>query len=493
VAFLTPAIEAEQGLVLGPVPCTPIQRWFFEQDILDPNHWNQAMLLEVPQTLDVSTMEKAVQHLLEHHDMLRARFRWEADGWHQDIVEPEASSVFVQVDLLALSEEQHGMKIAEAAAQLQSSLNLESGPLVRVALFDRGPHTSARLLMVIHHLVVDSVSWRILLEDLQMAYQQLSTGKMIQLPPKTTSFKRWAERLTTYAQSAGLRQELAYWLAASRASVGNLPVDYPRGANTVASIRTVSVSLSTKETDALLQEVLPACQTQINAALLTALVQAFARWTGEQTLLIDLEGHGREEVVEGVDLSRTVGWFTTLFPLRLHLDSTATPAHALKTVKEQLGCIPKRGIGYGVLRYLTQDTEVTGKLRALPQAEVCFNYLGQADQVMAGSGSFRLVQEAIGPYRTPRGSRRYLLEVNGRLADGQLQFDWTYSEHIHRRDTIERVAQNFIEALRTLIVHYQSPGAWGVTPSDFPKMKLSQLELDELIAALGEPAEGGFN
>jgi amino acid adenylation domain-containing protein/non-ribosomal peptide synthase protein (TIGR01720 family) len=493
VAFLTPAIEAEQGLVIGPVPCTPIQRWFFQQDIPDPHHWNQAMLLEVRQTLDVSTMEKAVQHLLVHHDMLRARFRREADGWQQDIVEPGAPSLCVQIDLLALLGEQYGVEIAEVAAQLQASLNLESGPLIRVALFDRGSHESAHLLIVIHHLVVDSVSWRILLEDLQMVYQQLSAGKMIQLPPKTTSFKHWAERLTAYAQSAELREELTYWLSAPRAPVGRLPVDYPGGANTVASIRTVSVSLSTKETDALLQEVPQAYQAQINDAMLTALVQAFARWTGEQTLLIDLEGHGREEVVEGVDLSRTVGWFTTLFPVRLQLHPAATPAHALKTVKEQLRRTPKRGIGYGVLRYLSQDTEVTEKLRASPQAEVCFNYLGQVDQVVSGSGFFRLAQAAIGPYRSPRGSRHYLLEVNGRLADGQLQFDWTYSEHIHRRDSIERVAQHFIEALRILIVHCQSPGTWGFTPSDFPMMKLCQQELDELITALGESAEGGYN
>ena len=347
--------------------------------------------------------------------------------------------------------------------------------------------------MIIHHLVVDSVSWRIVLEDMQMAYQQLSAGQMMQLPPKTTSFKHWAERLVAYAQSAEARQEITYWLAAPRAPVGRLPVDYPGGANTMAVAHTVSVSLSTQETHALLQEVPQAYQTQINDALLTALVQAFARWTGEHTLLIDLEGHGREEVVEGVDLSRTVGWFTTLFPVCLHLDPAATPADALKTVKEQLRRIPKRGIGYGVLRYLSQDTEVTEALRALAQAEVCFNYLGQDHQIVSGPVFFGPVRETSGPHRSPRGGRRYLLEINGRLAGGRLLLDWTYSECLHRRDTIERLAQHCIEALRTLIVHCQSPGARGFTPSDFPQMKLSQQELDELITALGESAEGDDN
>jgi amino acid adenylation domain-containing protein/non-ribosomal peptide synthase protein (TIGR01720 family) len=490
VAYIIPAILAEQGLVMGPVPFTPIQHWFFEQEMPDPHHWNQAMLLEVRQALDVSALEKAVQYLLVHHDMLRARFRREADGWQQEIVEPEASSLCVQVDLSALSEEQQAIEIAETAAQLQASLNLVQGPLIRVALFDCSPHKAVRLLVVIHHLIVDSVSWHILLADLQLAYQQLSAGEIIQLPLKTTSFKHWAERLIAYAQSAELQQDLAYWLAAPCAQVRHLPVDYSGSANMVAEAQTVSVSLSTQETNALLQEVPKAYQTQINDVLLTALAQAFARWTGEGTLLIDSEGHGREEVVDGVDLSRTLGWFTTLFPVLLQLEHTYTPAEALKSVKEQLRHIPKRGFGYGILRYLSQDTEITEKLRALPQAEVCFNYLGQGDQVVSGPTFFGPVREASGPHHSLRGRRRYLLEVNGRLAAGQLQLDWTYSERIHRRDTIEVLAQGFMEALRTLIMHCQSPRAGGYTPSDFPQMRLSQQELDELMTELGGSTEG---
>jgi non-ribosomal peptide synthase protein (TIGR01720 family) len=254
----------------------------------------------------------------------------------------------------------------------------------------------------------------------------------------------------------------------------------------------VSVSLSNEETQALLQEIPQAYQTQINDILLTALAQAFTHWTGVPTLLIDLQDYGREEIVEGVDLSRTVGWLTTIFPVCLQLDPAATSADVLKSVKEQLRRIPKRGIGYGVLRYLSQDTEVTERLRALPQAEVCFNYLGQEDQGLPASMFFGPVREASGPHRNLRGSRRYLLEISGHLAGGQLQLDWTYSEGIYRRDTIERLAQGCIEALRTLIMHCQSPEAGGYTPSDFPKMRLNQQELDKLIATLGESAAGGI-
>jgi non-ribosomal peptide synthase protein (TIGR01720 family) len=490
VAGTTPAIQAEQGLVTGPIPLTPIQHWFFEQNLPDLHHWNQTSLLEMRQTLDLSILEHAMQHLLVHHDILRTLFRPEADGWHQDIVAPKAPLLCTRVDLSVFPEGQQEIEMVEAAAQFQDKLDLEQGPLVRATLFDCGPQKSAYLLVVIHHLVVDSVSWWILLNDLQMACQQLSTGKMVQLPPKTTSFKHWAERLATYAQSAELQQELTYWLAAPHAQASRLPVDYPEGANTVALARTVSVSLSSKETTALLQEVPRAYHTQINDLLLTALGQAFACWTGEDTLLIDLEGHGREDVVDDIDLSRTMGWFTTIFPVLIQLGHDAAAADALKAVKEQLRHIPKRGIGYGVLRYLSRDTEVTEKLRALPQAEVCFNYLGRLNQVVPGPVFLKSLQETIGPLRGPRGPRRYLLEVGARLDRGQLRCDWTYSEGLHRRDTIEGLAQGFIEALRTLIMHCQSPGAGGVTPADFPKMKLSQPELDELMTALGEWSEG---
>jgi non-ribosomal peptide synthase protein (TIGR01720 family) len=244
-----------------------------------------------------------------------------------------------------------------------------------------------------------------------------------------------------------------------------------------------------EETRALLQEVPQAYHTHINDALLTALVQAFAHWTESPALLVDMEGHGREEIVEGVDLSRTVGWFTTVFPVLLQLEQSSHPEEALKSVKEQLRAIPKRGIGYGLLRYLCQDMMVAPQLRALPQAEVCFNYLGHLDHMLSRSAFFGPAQSEGGPTRSLRGSRRYLLEVNSRLAGGQLQCDWIYSEHIHRRDTIEGLAQDFIEALRMLIKHCQSPKAGGYTPSDFPTMRLSQQELDELVTSLGESAE----
>jgi amino acid adenylation domain-containing protein/non-ribosomal peptide synthase protein (TIGR01720 family) len=489
VACITPSIQAEQGLVTGPVPLTPIQHWLFEQAIPDLHHWNQVMLLEARQTLDFAAMEEAVQHLLVHHDMLRARFKREADGWRQDIVPPEASSLCLRVDLSALSAEQQEMDLAQTSLELQASLNLERGPLVRVALFERGGSKSAYLLIVIHRLIVDSVSWQLLLEDLQTTYQQLSARQRLHLPSKTTSFRHWAERLHVYAQSTELRQDVAYWLTASHAHVARLPVDSLEGTNSEALARTVSVSLSTLETDALLQDVSKTYKVQMNNILLTALVQAFARWTGEYALLLDLQGCGREEGMAGADLSRTVGWFTTIFPVLLQLEHAATLATALKSVKEQLHCIPKRTIGYGVLRYLSQDMGTAEQLRTLPQAEVYFNYRGWVDQAVADAMLFRSVRQTRGPSLNPRRGCRYLLAVDAYLTGSQLHCDWTYSQHIYQHATIEKLARDFIETLRTLIVHCQSSEAGGYTPSDFPQMRLSQRELDELITALDGAAE----
>ncbi len=470
VASTKAVLPAEQGLVTGSLPLTPIQHWFFAQQLPDPHHWNQAVMLEVPQKCDRTFWEQIVQKLLEHHDILRSHFTQTECSCNP----PTSATPFTVVDLSALPLSQQQQAIETTAATLQTSLNL-SGQLVRVVLFQLGMQQPSRLLAIAHHLVIDGVSWRILLEDLQTAYQQLSNGQTIQLPAKTTSFKQWAEQLQKYAQSSDVELERDYWL--SQASLQPLPVDFPNGENIEATAATVSVTLSPQETQVLLQEVPAAYQTQINDILLTALVQAFSQWTGVNSLFIDLEGHGREDIIPNIDLSRTIGWFTTIFPVHLHLEANSAPETALKTIKEQLRSIPHRGINYGVLRYLRQDEG----LQAMPQAEVKFNYLGQFDQVLS---IFQSASESSGVTQSPRGKRNCLLEINGLIERNQLRLNWTYSQAIHQQATITKLAEDFIRALRSLIAHCQSPNAGGYTPTDFPQMQFSQQELDSLIAEL---------
>jgi amino acid adenylation domain-containing protein/non-ribosomal peptide synthase protein (TIGR01720 family) len=476
------SIQIEQGLTIGEVPLTPIEHYFFEQNLLEPNHWNEAIMLETKQALDSRLLEQAVQQLLVHHDALRLRFEQTGSGWRQINAEPDERIPFCDVDLSGLPPNEQESALQARAIELQATLNLGQGPSIRVALFNLGMGKASRLLLIIHHLVVDGFSWRILVEDLENSYQQLKQGKAIALPAKTTSFKQWSQQLREYANSIVVQQELDYWLVKLQKPISRLPVDYLAGANTEASARTVSIALNVAETQALLQEVPAVYRIQINEVLLTALVQAFARWTGESTLLVNLEGHGREEIFNNVDLSRTVGLFSSIFPVLLSLGDTSHPGEALKVVKEQLRSIPNNGIGYGLLRYLSDEAKIVESLRSLPSPEVVFNYLGQFDQTLSTSSLFRLAKESTGLTSSPRNHRNHLLSFTTFIVDGQLQLNCVYSEAIHRRSTIEILVREFLEALRSLIIHCQSPDAGGITPSDFPLVQLSQDELDAALA-----------
>jgi amino acid adenylation domain-containing protein/non-ribosomal peptide synthase protein (TIGR01720 family) len=352
---------------------------------------------------------------------------------------------------------------------------------MRVALVHFGSGRPDRVLLVIHHVAMDGVSWRILLDDLQTAYDQLRKGQPIQLPPKTTSFKQWAEGLVAYAHSEALEQEVNYWQEVVNTPCAPLPRDVADGGNTVASTGTVTVALTREETQALLQDIPAVYHTHINDVLLTALVDALAQWTKQERVLINLEGHGREALFEGIDLSRTVGWFTSIFPVALKRAHSGHPGESLKAVKEQLRQIPHRGIGYGLLRYLTHDTDLQAHLGEPLHPEISFNYLGQFDQVLPGSALFTRSTASKGPTRSPRGHRSHLLEINGMINGGMLQMQWGYSEHVHKRATIEALAQNYLAALGAVILHCQSPGAGGYTPSDFPLARISQRELDEIL------------
>ena len=428
--------------------------------------------------------------MVAHHDAFRLRFTRDRAEWRQFFASSPGELPFSRHDVSSVPENERAAAIEHIAAAAQSSLGLTSGPLVKMGFIDTGAGKPGRLFMVVHHLAIDGVSWRVILEDLWTAYAQLSRGEAIQLPPKTTSFREWAEHLASRAQSAEIREELPQWIGVAEGHTASLPCDFNSSSNVMESARTVLIALTLDETNALLRDVPSIYQTQINDVLLTALVEAFSEWTGEPSLLLDLEGHGREALSQGIDVSRTVGWFTSIFPVRLSIPPAATPGDALKSVKEQLRRIPNRGIGYGLLRYLSTDSAITRRLQSQPQPQVGFNYLGQLSVAPSPAAPVALASESSGPARDPRQTRRYLLEINGSVLEGRLQLAWTFSENIHRRSTIERVAGQFLTALRSLIAHCTSPGAGGRTPSDFSKAKLSQAALDKLVAKVKQARQG---
>ena len=455
---------------VGAVALTPIQRHFFAHGLNNPHHFNQSVILATDECPEASVLESVMQKLVAHHAALRLRFTETENGWQQAYADATDEPIVTFSDLSQLSGSEQRATLEAEAAAAQASLNIINGPVLRVVLFDCG-ESGARLLLVVHHLVVDGVSWRILLEDLQTLYAQAQRGETFELPATTSTFKRWSEKLGAYANSAAMQQEASYWQQ-HNTSV-RLPVDDETGANTVGSTRTVEVKLSKEETQELLQQVPKAYHTQIQEVLATAVTLAIRNWTGADQLLVEMEGHGREEVVGDVDVSRTVGWFTSVYPVQLEL-KTDELGSALKSIKEQLRGVPEHGIGYGIWRYLG-----TGTTESTPAAQVSFNYLGQFDQVLSG-GAFRPATESAGPVQDPREKRDHLLAISGMVIDGELRMKWAYSEAVHRRETIERVVAQFAAELRALIEHCQSEGVGGHTPSDFPLVRIEQKQLETL-------------
>jgi amino acid adenylation domain-containing protein/non-ribosomal peptide synthase protein (TIGR01720 family) len=474
------ASEAVEGVAL----LTPIQRWFFEQNQPEPAHWNLPLLVEVTGAVPADVLRQAVEAVVLAHDAFRLRYERMENEWVQRYAEAATAGVFHHVDLSDLPEAEQSAALEAHARDLQGTLDLAKGPLFKAVFYDFGANRSGRLLLLLHHLIADGVTWRILLEDLQEACEQLQQGETVTLPLKSSSYKQWSRRLHEHAQTEQVRKELAYWTQEPRRSVKGLPVDFPGGVNSESSADTVVVTLDADRTRELLHETSKAYRTQVQEVLLTALLSAANNWTGQSYLLLDLEGHGRENLFDEIDLTRTVGWFTSLYPVLLQSEGHSQPGDLLKAVKEQVRQVPNKGIGYGMLRYLCEDSKTQEALAALPKADVIFNYLGQFDALYSGTPLFQQAAENIGPLHSPLGMRTHLLEIYGGVENGCLVMRFVYSQNVHRQATIEKLASDFLEQLQALIKHCLAPDAGGHTPSDFKGARLSQGQLDKFLSRL---------
>ena len=432
----------EQGPVVGPVPLTPIQRWFVERDLPEAHHFNQALLLEPREAVSAETLAEALRALVAHHDALRLRLTRSETGWEQSCAEPGLDVPVRQVDLSGLTSSAQASEMERISAEAQAGLEPENGRLVRAVLFERGAGQTGRLLLVIHHLAVDGVSWRILLEDLETALGQLGRGGPVVLPAKSTSFKTWARRLEDYAASPALTEELAFWR--ETADAARLPVDFPSGVNSQGSERVVTSVLDADVTRSLLRSTVAGRHASPEDVLLAGVARTLAQWSGAQRLRIDLEAHGRDELFEDVDLSRTVGWFTALFPVRLDLLKGVDSAAVLAEVQAARARRQGRGVGYGLLRYVRRDATVA------PSSEVLFNYLGQLDAGSRDSAVFSLASESTGAAQGTRGLRSHVLEVVARVVQGRLELSWHFSDALHSRETIDALARGCVETLTEL-------------------------------------------
>lgn len=478
--------DTQQDSAIGDIPLTPVQHWFFEQDLPEPQHYNHSVLLKVPKGLNDNYLSKAFSGLIRHHDALRLKFEKEKNTseWIQSIDDYKNVSVFSSLDMSKSDSNDNVME--EDISELQKSLSLSDGVLIKAKLYRRSSGEEDRLLIIIHHLAVDGISWRILLEDLFNAYLQLSSGQEIVFPQKTDSFKKWSSRLIEYSASDKTSEEKDHWLAVANEKIRDIPADISkdRNLNTVESAVTDSAELDAESTHTLLKDVPKVYNTRINDILLTALILSYYKWSAESRLIINLEGHGREEISESEDISRTVGWFTSIFPVVLELYNKDDIGESIKNAKENLRKIPYNGIGFGILKYLSSDEALKVKLMSIPDPGIIFNYLGQINDSIVTGSDWKLGSRSIVLDQNKKGLRRNFIEINSLITEEKLKINFTYSRNIHSKETIESFADSYLNALKNIITHCTDSDNGGYTPSDFSAAGLNQQELDNLLANL---------
>ena len=465
-----------QEPVTGSVPLTPIQHWFFKAvQGPDKHHFNHSVLLYANARLDENVLSAVFQKIINHHDALRMTYK---TGGHQIIQENQPYINFNLETIILQNESEPAQKLTDYANQIHSGFNLETGPLIKVVLFrlDDGD----RLLIVIHHLVIDGVSWRILFEDIATGYELARAGKSINLPPKTHSYQAWAKFINKYSRTEALLQEFDYWKQIEKQIITQKLSYKPAPKVIEGGTKTLTVTLAANETENLLTKTNQAYKTNINDILLTALAVAFNQWHGDTKTIINLESHGRENLGD-LDISRTIGWFTSIYPVTLDLGGIEGIESQLKTIKETLRQVPKNGIGYNILKYLTSDNSLNS-----PASSISFNYLGQFDQDLP-SNLFQIAKESSGNAVSPKLVLPEDLLLSGIITNHRLSVSLTFKPDKFHSDRMQQLLEAYLQELRLIIEHCQNKTPGEITPSDLSYSDLSLTELDTLLNSVSIP------
>ncbi|QJB31839.1 non-ribosomal peptide synthase/polyketide synthase [Chitinophaga oryzae] len=469
------SVTGEQGKLTGESGLLPVQQWFLQLDAAAVNHFNQSVLLGIDKKITGEQLIPAIRQLVNYHDALRFVYHQQENKWQQ--VYSGGEGELEIADLRSVPAEQLPAAITATADRYQASLDIRKGVVTKVVLVLTPEAEAAnRLFMVVHHLAVDAVSWRILLEDLQLLLQGQSLPER-----KGSSYRQWQQALVNYGNTQRGLSQAPYW---EKIALQPLPLKTDRifeGQVTMADTRSYTSQLSTHSTRRLLKETSQAYHTEINDILLTALALTLSEWNGHSAVIVGLEGHGREDINKDIDTSRTVGWFTNLFPVLLETGGDRHAGEALKAVKEQLRRTPDKGLGYGVLKYLNKIPALQG---ANPW-NVVFNYLGQSDNLKDEAGLFSSAAESSGADIAAGFPLQELLSLTGLVKAGQLQLDWNYSVQHFEPASIAQLAQNYLSHLEALIAHCVAVPTPVFTPSDYGLGAwVSNEELDLFLDAL---------
>jgi bacitracin synthase 1 len=467
-----------QGTITGTIPLTPIQRAFFQQSHIDHRYYNQAVMLYSRKGFDKEIIKEVFSKIQMHHDALRMTYKRNSDD--NDVVQTcEGLDYPLSLEEYDLKGLKNSLDVfATNINEIQANIDLEKGPLMKLGLFrlDDGD----RLLIVIHHLVIDSVSWRILLEDINILYNRYKQGETPALPAKTDSYRLWSERLVAYANSQSFLKEKSYWSGLESYTASVIPKDFEVEENFVKDTRSISFNLGEKETALLLTRVNEAFKTEVNDILLTALGLSIQETFGLDRVLLALEGHGREDILEDMDVSRTVGWFTSVYPVLMEFSFWQDTGRQIKEIKEILRKVPNKGVGYGILKYLTAEEYTKNTLFKL-SPKISFNYLGQVDADIDRLFSFELAKESVGNLQGKTDQREYELDIRGVTANKRLAVTIYYNGTHFKAETMEAFAVNIETSLRHIIEFCCSKEKTEFTPSDFTCEGLSIESVDRLV------------
>ncbi|MFM1623280.1 amino acid adenylation domain-containing protein [Streptococcus mutans] len=452
----------------GKVFKSPIQNWFLNKGFENPNHFNQAYLLKTEKYYDEKLLQQAVQRLINHHDALRSRVNKENQELIQDQISDYQFEDRVMIDTTDISEESNWEISLENIEKLsQKNFDIYRGRLMSLQQIISPNETF--LLISIHHLVIDEVSWHIFLEDLFTLLDNFDDGKVVELPEKTSSAENWAKALTKHSQRN--TEEIDYWTKLAQEENDFLPKDFVTQASYFSNNKKIIVSLTPAETEGIVKLAHKAYNTQINDLLLSSLALGLNRKFGTRNVFISLEGHGREQFDPRYSIERTVGWFTSLYPFYLKTEMSSLEELIIET-KESLRAVPSKGLIYSLLK------DNLGDQISISTPEISFNFIGDISENR--QTNYHIVKELTEYISDPLNEKLAVIEINSYILRGQLFFEIDYSKNAFKEETIADFAQKLIDAVNDVSTHCQSLRRTVKTISDFGNQTLTNADLETI-------------
>ncbi|WP_374964213.1 amino acid adenylation domain-containing protein [Lysinibacillus sp. RS5] len=431
----------------GLFPLSPIQQWFFEQKLVDAHHWNFSMLLHIKAAVTDETIEKALLNLTKIHDSLKLTFIKTESGFMQYY---DHSKDIPLKTIVCDVNSNFTEEIERIGFREQASLNLKDC-LIKAVQIVHHEH-GKRLLLVVHHLITDWVSGGIIYEDLSKLIECIHFGYPISLPEKTTTFKTWIEKLRILAEDPALQEQSKYWLLSNDEIHSTLPQDFYNMKNTRETADSIELSLSKELTSILIAKSKTMFNCGIDKLILAAVYKSIMDWSKQSMLTIDIDSHGREDLFDDVDLSRTVGWFTVLYPLAISKTDVCTYSNTVDVLNNRIGSLRNNGIDYGVLRYFTDIRE-----SITHSSQVLFNFFGNSEENKRDE--YEMDEQLVLPAKEPYGNmnslrqqRLHVFEVLGIIENGVLRISWNFSKNVHKAETVQGLVDDMVNHLSYVVI-----------------------------------------